>query len=275
MHDETMTTTRCDRASDVESLFLGKVRPEAIGAIYAHMGECSACTQLFETLATAELALFAPRKDRALSPASSERILARLEAGEPRSRQEQTSRFGLGVVGILASALASALVIVAIGGREASLTRAGDGVALRARGREGAPLSGQVTLRAIAVRTVEESVAVEDLAHRSVLAPGEHVKLIATSLGAFRWFSAVVYGSDGSLLHRIEPLELTMPAEDQTVGDVIPVAQTWPKGRLRIVAVFAADRASASDVGTAASAEDDGQRSVRVLEAEVGEEKSR
>lgn len=287
----------------IERHFLGALSPRESEEVYDHVRGCPRCERAYERFASAERALYASGGERALSPASLDRVRDRLFEGaapvvapEPRGypalraalpvlrgkdpgtagvrEPRRPSMFGelrLLLGGALAAAVGLGIALVALpaGGP------GHDGV-LGARGGDGATLSPARSIRALRVyEGAAGGIAVEALARTGTgVRAGEGVKVLYSSLrepsgggpaAPIRWVTAAFIGPGGRALAHLGPLEVETDAEDRGLGAVVPVSDTWPIGQVEIVAAFTAGPPPDPSELAGLTPADAPERSIRVV----------
>lgn len=235
---------------EIESLFLGQLTGRRGDRVREHLRGCGQCDRAYERLASLDRALY--RTGDELAPSSLRSVGARL-FGEPtpppRRAGWRSAVLGLAV----AASAAVAVVTIAPSGQED----------FRARG-DGAPLSSQVSLRALRVRQGEDQGFEVRDAIEAPLRAGDEIKLLYSSSGHYRFVSVFLAGATvEELLHDV-PLE---DAVEQKLPGTVSVDETW-SGPRRLIGVFHNGRAErpAAD----ATPRDGPTSSVRVLHLEMG-----
>lgn len=228
---------------NLEPLFTGRLSTPEVEALWGHLKGCADCQRVYERFAAAEQAL----GSGSLSPFAQDRVALRLWSHTPPSRAR-------GPWVVFAALAATATLGIAIFPQPPPM---------QARG-EHATLSAGTTLRVLRIRNQDGQPAVEDTTSGAVgIRAGDRLQLLYTNLDGATQIRVTVL-LEGQPIHSMES-PLVIGAQDRTLGEPLPVTESWLSGKLEVVAVFG--RAPLPEAPWTDPARDGEQRVRRVVVA--------
>lgn len=244
----------------IEDCFSGRLRGEALDALYAHLRDCDECQRVFERFSQAERALGRADGGRSLTNVERDRVRARLFKSAP-PEQKSSASLWLGSFVVMTAAIIVAVV--------AAPRPRVDVVHEQMQPRGSGPaLSHTISLRVLRVRHSDSKTAVVGLGEKESVVAGDELRFLYTNLSDFAEGALLIDGPQG---RRVLTSKHTLrkAAEDAPFGKPFIVPEDWTEGVLTITAVYWPQEGEKLDPSSLNGPEDSPRRSVRVVRTRI------